>query len=91
MSNDLKTAENKSKKKLKDFVRDQVTSMFTGILDFTEVAVGEKERHRVLRGKILRLSNDTIRDIQKEIDDRYDISYLAPSEDVIVVKNKVQR
>jgi len=77
----------KTKAKFKSFIRQQITEMFTGILDFTEVAVGDKDRHRALRGKILRLANDTIRDIQKELDDRYLLEYVPPTEQVIVVKN----
>lgn len=79
---------NKSKEKFKEFVQKQVTEMFTTILDFTEVAVGDKERHRVLRAKILRLSNDAIRNVHKELDGNYEMNFVAPSEDVIVVRKK---
>ena len=79
---------NKSKEKFKEFVQKQVTEMFTTILDFTEVAVGDKERHRALRAKILRLSNDAIRNVHKELDSNYDMNFVAPTEDVIVVRNK---
>lgn len=76
----------RTKDKLNRFVKEQVTDMFTAILDFTEVAVGDKERHRALRAKILRLSNDAIRTIKKEIDDNYKVEFVAPLKDIIVVK-----
>jgi len=79
----------KSKEKFKSYVHKQVTDMFTTILDFTEVAVGDKDRHRALRAKILRLSNDAIRNIHREIDSSYNVEFVAPTEDIIVVrKNK---
>jgi asparagine synthetase A len=82
-------SKDRLKEKLKDFVDDEITSLFGSILDFTEVAVGDKERYRALRAKILRLGNDTIRSISKEIDERYVIQkYLPPSEDIIVVRSQ---
>ena len=77
----------KVKDKLNSFINIQITTMFSGILDFTEVAVGDKERHKALRSKVLKLSNDTIREIQKEINERYRVEYDSPTQEVIVIKH----
>jgi hypothetical protein len=72
---------------LKLFIQKEVTKLFSSILDFAEVAVDGKERYINYRSKVLKLSNDAIREIKKEVDTRYQVKYLAPMEDVIVVKN----
>jgi hypothetical protein len=75
----------RNKEKFKKFSRGQITEMFTAILDYTEVAVGDPQRHKILRGKILRVANDAIRNIDREVDERYDLKYIPPSEDIIYV------
>jgi len=84
MSN--KAVGGKSKSKLKGFVSEQITQLFGNILDFTDVALGNAERQKALRSKVLTLSNNTIRAISKEIDERYEVVYDAPTNDVIVVR-----
>ena len=71
---------------LKLFIQKEVTKLFSSILDFAEVAVDGKERYINYRSKVLKLSNDAIREIKKELDDKYEVKYLAPLEDIIVVK-----
>ena len=71
---------------LKLFIQKEVTKLFSSILDFAEVAVDGKERYINYRSKVLKLSNDAIREIKKELDAKYDIKYVAPTEDIIVVK-----
>ncbi len=80
--------EERSKDKFKRYVDAEITKLFTGILDYAEVAIDSEERWKVLRSRILKLSNDSIREIRKEIDERYTVSYRAPGEDIIVVKRK---
>lgn len=70
---------------LKLFIQKEVTKLFSSILDFAEVAVDGKERYTNYRSKVLKLSNDAIREIKKELDDKYEVKYLAPTEDIIVV------
>lgn len=81
----------RSKEKLKTFIQARITDLFGGILDFTEVAVGEKERYKALRSKVLKLSNDTIRLIGGELDKSYSVTYIPQSVDVIIVNNKVSK
>lgn len=77
----------RSKHKLKRQIENEITKMFTGSLSYAEVALEGAERWKHLRARILKLANDAIRDIHKELDDHYDVSYKAPGVDVIVVNN----
>lgn len=79
-------ADLRSKEKLKSFIQGEVTKLFSSILDFAEVAVDGKERYLNFRSKVLKLSNDAIREIKKEVDNRYVVGYTAPAEDVIIIK-----
>jgi hypothetical protein len=72
----------KSKDKLKGFVKDEVTKMFESVLDYAQVACPTPETYKVLRSKILRVGNNCIRVIHKNLD-RYDIEYKAIGEDII--------
>jgi hypothetical protein len=80
--------EQRSKDKLKKFVDGEIKKLFTGILDYAEVAVDGKERWKVLRSRILKLSNETMNGIRQEVDYRYRVSYNPPGEDVVVIKRK---
>lgn len=71
---------------LKLFISKEVTKLFSSILDFAEIAVDGKERYANYRSKVLKLSNDAIREMKKEIDLRYQVEYMSPTEDIIVVK-----
>ena len=77
-----------SNDRLKDFIRNQITGMFTSVLDFAEVAVDGKDRFQTLRSKVLRVGNDTIRSITKELDLNYEVKYTRMNEDVILVGKK---
>lgn len=82
----------RDREKLKNFIHSEITKLFSSVLDYTEVAVDGKERYQMLRSKILKVGNDTIREIKKELDTRYNIKYEPPAEDVIVVdKTKLGR
>ncbi len=80
--------KDKAKERLNNFISQEVTTMFSNILDFTEVAVGDRDRHKALRSKVLKISNDTIRSIQKEVCDRYSLKFIPPVKDIIVVKKR---
>jgi hypothetical protein len=83
---DNKVVMDKSKEKLKAFLGTQITTLFSEILDFTEVAVGDKERHKILRSKILKVSNDAIRTISREVDEKYLVEFVSKTEDLIIVR-----
>ena len=75
-----------STKRLQFCVKDSITKMFEGVLDFAEVAVGEEKRYRALRSKVLRLANDAIRSINSEIESSYYVEYTEIGEDIVKIK-----
>ena len=78
-------AKSKSTKKLEQLVHKEVTSMFESVLDYTQVAVPDPQRFKVLRGKILRAGNDCIRSINSRLSD-YKIEYTGEvGEEVVEV------
>jgi hypothetical protein len=85
---DEKALREWSNKKLCLLVKNNITKLFDGILDFSEVAVDDKERYKVLRSKVLKLSNDTIRCLMSEIERSYDVEFKNIYNDVVVIKDK---
>jgi hypothetical protein len=83
---DIIEGEVRSREKLKKYVQGEITKLFSSVLDYAEVAVDGKERYMNLRSKILKVSNDAIREIKKEIDSRYSVIYNPPAEDIIIIK-----
>lgn len=79
-----------SKKKLKRSISDEITKMWEGILDFGHVAVGDDERFKAFRGKVLRLGNNCIRTVSKELDRSYMIEFVALNEDIIEVQPRIE-
>ncbi len=77
-----------SKRKLKRSVSDEITKMWEGILDFGHVAVGDDERFKAFRGKVLRLGNNCIRSISKELDHSYVVEFVALNEDIVEIRPK---
>jgi len=75
----------RDREKLKTFIHSEITKLFSAVLDYTEVAVDGKERYMNLRSKILKVGNDTIREIKKELDTRYVVKFDPQTMDVIVV------
>jgi len=76
----------KSKDKLKDDIRKEVTHLFEKTLDYAQVACPNKETFRALRSRILRMGNDCIRKLHTRLDNSYDVNYITKSEDVIEIK-----
>jgi len=79
--------ENKHTQKLKSMVKMEVTHMFEQALDFVQVACPEPN-FKPLRSKILRVGNNCIRNIHRELDERYDVLYKASSEDIIEIQQE---
>jgi len=80
--------EARSREKLKGFVRSEITRLFRSVLDYAEVAVDGEERYGKLRSKILKVSNDAIREVDKELDLRYKVTYVPPAEEIIIINQK---
>lgn len=75
-----------SNARLQKEVETRITKMFEGTLDFSEVAVGDERRYKVLRSKILRLANDTIRALCAEISENYEVLYQGISQDIVKIQ-----
>jgi hypothetical protein len=73
----------KHKDKLIKDISEEVTSLFEKVLDYAEVAVPNSDQYRKLRSKILRVGNNCIRRIDKEIRARYEVQYVPPAETII--------
>ena len=71
---------------LRDVVRREVTNMFQQILDYTSVAVSDQNIYKALRGRILRVGNDCIRNIISDLAS-YKIDYIDVNEDIIKIKH----
>ena len=72
-----------SNTRLQKEVETRITKMFDGMLDFSEVAVGDPTRYKVLRSKILRLANDTIRALNTEISENYEVQFQGIGQDIV--------
>jgi hypothetical protein len=79
------SVEDRHTKKLKDLIKEEVTSMFEQALDFAQVACPEPH-YRPLRSKILRVGNNCIRNINTKIDSQYKIEFQATGEDIIQIQ-----
>lgn len=82
----VEQSKDRSKEKLNKYIELRIKKLFTGVLDYTELTTDSEKAWQTLRSRILKLSNDTIRDIKREVDISYDVSYVPHGEDVIVVK-----
>ena len=70
--------------KLKTFLEKEIKALFGSILDYAEVSMDSEDRYQKLRSKILRIGNDTIRNVQKEVDTCYEVRYVPPYRDVLM-------
>ncbi len=78
--------------RLKEEIRVTIiNNILEGTLDFAEVAVGDKDRYKALRSRVLKLFNDGIRHIHKEIDENYEVVYTELGEDVINITDSRRR
>lgn len=75
------------KEKLIKVVSEEITVLFEKILNYAELSVANREQYKVLRSRILRLGNNSIRNLSREINSRYDIKYNPPAETIIEIKN----
>jgi len=76
----------KHKEKLIRSITSEITELFEKILDYAEVAVPNHDQYKKLRSKVLRVGNNCIRNIAKEVVSRYNIEYEAPAETIIEAK-----
>lgn len=80
----------KHKEKLMYVVEKEVTNMFEQILNYTEVAVPNRDQYSRLRSKILRLGNDCKRNLRKSIERDFYVRFEANREDIIEFSDRRQ-
>jgi hypothetical protein len=92
MAQEENERQKKSREKFINKLREIQKKAYGQILDQVESVVvalsGNPESFLPLRGKILRASNDAIRQLEKELERSYILEYESLSEDVIVIQNK---
>lgn len=71
--------------KMDAMIKDEITKMFEKVLDYAEVAVPNGDQFKKLRSKILRVGNNCIRNIQKDIEKNYDVKYRTQAETIVEV------
>lgn len=77
----------RSRDKLKRDVEQNVLRSADAILDIAEVAIGDPHRYKSFRSKVLRASNDAVRQIKKDIDMNYQILFVPSAEDIIEINS----
>jgi hypothetical protein len=75
----------KSRDKLKRDIETRVLKSADDILNLAEVAIGNQERYKAYRSKVLRSSNDAVREVKKIIDMNYQVLFVPTNEDIIEV------
>jgi hypothetical protein len=76
----------RSKDKFKRDLEKRVMKGIDEILDMAEVAIGDSQRYKPFRSKVLRAGNNAIRDLKVELDRHYKVLFVPTSEDVIEVQ-----
>lgn len=66
-------------------MRKEITKMMEKSLDFAHVAC-HRENYQQLRSKVLRVGNDCMRTIEKELNS-YNVQYTKIGEDIIEFRN----
>jgi hypothetical protein len=77
----------RSRDKLKRDVEDSVLKSADDILNIAEVAIGDPQRYKAFRSKVLRSANDAVRQIKKTVDMNYQVLFVPTNEDIIKVQH----
>lgn len=75
----------RSRDKLKRDVETSVLKSADDILNIAEVAIGDPQRYKAFRSKVLRSANDAVREIKKTMDMNYQVLFVPTNEDIIQV------
>lgn len=76
----------RSKEKLKRDIEKSVLKSTDEILNIAEVAIADPQRYKTFRGKVLRAANDAIRDVKKNLDLHFTVSYIPLTEDIVEIQ-----
>lgn len=73
---------------LKNEITKYITNLFDNTLSYCEVAVPSQRQYKILRSRILKAGNDTIRVLHKVIDENYDVKRLVKGMEVFDIKGE---
>lgn len=77
----------RSKDKLKRDLEKRIMKGIDEILDMAEVAIGDSQRYKPFRSKVLRAGNNAIRDLKLDLDQYYKVLFVPTLEDVVEVQS----
>jgi hypothetical protein len=77
----------RSKEKLKRDLEKRIMKGVDEILDIAEVAIGDSQRYKPFRSKVLRAGNNAIRDLKADLDRQYKVLFVPTTEDIVEVRN----
>ena len=77
----------RSKEKLKRDLEKRIMRGVDEILDVAEVAIGDSQRYKPFRSKVLRAGNNAIRDLKSDLELHYKVLFVPTTEDVIEVQS----
>ncbi len=76
----------RSKDKFKRDLEKRIMRGIDEILDIAEVAIGDSQRYKPFRSKVLRAGNNAIRDLKNDLDRQYKVLFVPTTEDIIEVQ-----
>ncbi len=82
---------NRSKEKFKRDLEKRIMRGVDEILDIAEVAIGDSQRYKPFRSKVLRAGNNAIRDLKSDLELHYKILFVPTNEDIIEVQRPTLR
>jgi len=77
----------RSKDKLKRDLEKRIMRGVDEILDIAEVAIGDSQRYKPFRSKVLRAGNNAIRDLKADLDRQYKVLFVPTTEDIVEVQS----
>jgi hypothetical protein len=80
-------ALSRSKEKLKRDLETRIMRGVDEILDIAEVAIGDAQRYKPFRSKVLRAGNNAIRDLKADLENHYKVLFVPTAEDVIEIQS----
>ena len=84
-------ALDRSKDKLKRDIEKRIMRGVDEILDIAEVAIGDSQRYKPFRSKVLRAGNNAIRELKLDLDLHYKVLFVPTKEDIIEVQRPTLR
>lgn len=76
----------RSRDKLKRDIEKRIMKGIDEILDIAEVAIGDSQRYKPFRSKVLRAGNNAVRDLKSDLERHYKVLFVPTSEDVVQVQ-----